>query len=51
MSLEGISRETKQNTAYQDLWNTTKAILREKFIEFLKQPNFTTQGTRKRRTH
>lgn len=55
MSLEGISRETnKQNkTQHTKTYGILqKAILRGKVYRIShKQPNFTTQGTRKRRTH
>lgn len=45
------------NKIFQNLWDATKEVLRRKFIvinayikklEDLKQPNFTTQRTRKR---
>ena len=52
------------NTTHENLWDATKAVLRGKFIVIsdtlsdtlrkkknLKQPNFTPQGTRKRRTN
>ena len=46
------------NTIYQNLWDAEKAILRGKFIaiksvlrkrKISKEPNFTSQGTRKRK--
>lgn len=50
----------KMETIYQNLWNTAKAVLVQKFIAIStnitrkkisnKQPNFTHQGTVKRRT-
>ena len=47
---------------YQNLWDSSKAVLRGRFIENTcqhqetkkvskKQPSFTPQGTRKRKTH
>ena len=53
---KNVWRQNK-NTAVHNIWDTAKAVLREKFtslseeIKILsKQPNLTPKGTRKRRT-
>ena len=51
-----VEKNDNENTTYQNLWDTAKAVLRIKFIainayikkEVLKQPNIIPQRTRKR---